>query len=82
MSAIPSIPLSLYQTFVLEEKHGFNKSTLGLFIADTLKGWAIGAVIGAPFLAGFLKVFNWAGDRFVPWLMGFLYVHPLTHTLD
>ena len=68
------MPLSVYQTFVLEEKHGFNKTTLGLFVADLFKGWAIGFVIGAPFLAAFLKVFQWAGDRFVPWLMAFLYV--------
>jgi hypothetical protein len=73
-SAIPALPLEWYKTFVLEEKHGFNKTTPGLFVADTLKGWAVGAAIGAPFLAGFLRVFSWAGDRFVPWLMGFLYV--------
>ncbi|CCL98879.1 uncharacterized protein FIBRA_00886 [Fibroporia radiculosa] len=72
VSSIPSIPLSVYQTFVLEEKHGFNKTTPGLFIADLLKGWAIGLVIAPPFLSAFLYVFKWAGDRFVPWLMAFL----------
>lgn len=72
--AIPALPLNLYETFVLEEKHQFNKTTPALFITDMVKGWLIGAVIGAPFLAGFLKVFKWAGDRFVPWLMAFLYV--------
>lgn len=72
VSSIPSIPFSIYQTFFLEEKHGFNKTTPELFFADLLKGWAIGFVIGAPFLAAFLYVFKWAGDRFVPWLMGFL----------
>ncbi|PSR76912.1 hypothetical protein PHLCEN_2v8136 [Hermanssonia centrifuga] len=72
VSSIPSLPLSIYQTFVLEERHGFNKTTLGLFMADMVKGWAIGLVIGAPFLSAFLYVFKWAGDRFVPWLMGFL----------
>jgi STE24 endopeptidase len=71
-SAIPTLPLSVYSTFVLEEKHGFNKTTPGLFVADTVKGWLIGSAIGAPFLAGFLKIFKWAGDRFVPWLMGFM----------
>ncbi|TFK51342.1 metalloendopeptidase [Heliocybe sulcata] len=72
ISSIPSLPLSVYQTFVLEEKHGFNKTTPGLFVADMVKGWAVGFAIGAPFLAVFLKIFKWAGDRFVPWLMGFL----------
>jgi STE24 endopeptidase len=62
----------LYQTFVLEEKHGFNKMTIGLFIMDTLKGWALGFVIGSPVLAAFLWIIRWAGDSFIPWLMSFL----------
>ncbi|KDQ12633.1 hypothetical protein BOTBODRAFT_34349 [Botryobasidium botryosum FD-172 SS1] len=72
MSAIPNLPFSAYNNFVLEEKHGFNKMTPLLFITDTLKGWFIGFVIGAPFLAGFLWIVRWAGDRFIPWLMGFM----------
>lgn len=72
ISSLPTLPVSLYQTFVLEEKHGFNKTTPLLFFTDLIKGWAIGFVIGTPFLAGFLYVFKWAGDRFVPWLMAFL----------
>lgn len=39
---------------------------------DTLKGWLVGAVIGLPFLAAFLKIIDWAGDSFVPYLMVFL----------
>lgn len=74
MSSIPTLPLSIYQTFVLEEKHGFNKTTPALFVADLFKGWAIGSIIGAPFLSAFLYVVKWAGDRFVPWLMAFLCV--------
>lgn len=72
MGSIPSIPFSLYQAFVLEEKHGFNKMTLGLFFTDMLKGWALGAVIGIPFLSAFLWILRWAGDSFVPWLMTFM----------
>lgn len=64
----------MYQTFVLEEKHGFNKTTRRLFVTDLLKSWAVGFVIGAPFLSAFLAIFKWAGDRFVPWLMAFLCV--------
>ena len=74
VSSIPTLPLSIYQTFVLEEKHGFNKTTPSLFVIDLLKGWALGFVLGSPFLAAFLYVFKWAGDRFVPWLMAFLCV--------
>jgi STE24 endopeptidase len=64
----------VYSTFVLEEKHGFNKTTPGLFVIDLIKGWALAFVLGSPFLAVFLYIFKWAGDRFVPWLMAFMYV--------
>ena len=74
-SSIPSLPLSIYQTFVLEERHGFNKTTPWLFFTDMLKGWLLAVVIGWPALSGFLWIFKWAGDRFIPWLMGFLYVN-------
>lgn len=74
LGGIPSLPFQYYQTFVLEQKHGFNKSTVKLFITDTLKGWALAAIIGGPFMAAFLWIIKWAGDGFIPWLMSFLYV--------
>jgi hypothetical protein len=74
VSTLPSLPLSIYQTFVLEEKHGFNKTTPGLFVADLVKGWVVAFLIGGPFVAMFLSIVKWAGDRFVPWLMSFLSV--------
>jgi STE24 endopeptidase len=72
ISSIPTLPLQVYGTFVLEEKHGFNKTTPLLFVTDLLKGWVLAFVLGSPFLAIFLYIFQWAGDRFVPWLMGFM----------
>ncbi|KAF9467610.1 peptidase family M48-domain-containing protein [Collybia nuda] len=72
LSSIPTQPLSIYGTFVLEEKHGFNKTTPSLFVMDLLKSWGLAFVLGSPFLAIFLYIFKWAGDRFVPWLMGFM----------
>ena len=77
VSSTSSLPLSVYQTFVLEEKHGFNKTTVGTFVADTLKGWLVGLAIGAPFLSAFLWVFRFAGDHFVPYLMAFMWVNLL-----
>jgi len=74
VSSLPMHPLEVYRTFVLEEKHGFNKTTPIIFVTDILKGWLVAFVLGAPFLAAFLHIFNWAGERFVPWLMAFLYV--------
>ena len=61
----PHLPLSLYETFVLEEKHGFNKTTPSLYLIDTFKSWGLGFTFGAPFLGAFLFVFRWAGDRLI-----------------
>jgi STE24 endopeptidase len=44
------LPLSLYRTFVIEERFGFNRMTLKLFITDLAKGLAVGAVLGVPLL--------------------------------
>ncbi|EAU83492.1 metalloendopeptidase [Coprinopsis cinerea okayama7 len=78
LSTLPTLPLSAYSTFVLEEKHGFNKTTPSLFVTDLFKSYAIAVVLGAPFLAIFLKIFEWAGDRFVPWLMAFMITFQLS----
>ena len=72
VSSLPSIPWNYYYTFVLEEKHGFNKSTLKLWIMDQIKTTVLLAVIGLPLLAAFLKIIELAGKQFVPWLMLFL----------
>ncbi|KAI0265446.1 metalloendopeptidase [Gloeopeniophorella convolvens] len=78
ISTLPTLPLGLYQTFVLEEQHGFNKTTLSLYFADMAKGWALGFVLGTPLLAAFLYIFEWAGDRFVPWVMTLLLAFQLS----
>jgi STE24 endopeptidase len=46
VSDILNLPFSLYKTFVIEEKFGFNKTTLKIFIADKIKGYLLGAVVG------------------------------------
>lgn len=74
ISALPSLPWSYYYHFVLEEKYGFNKQTVRLWAMDQIKGYALGAIIGLPILAGFLKVIEWAGKGFVPFLMLFMQV--------
>jgi len=72
LSSIPSIPFSLYSTFVIEERHGFNKTTPLVFVTDLLKGWLVAFALGGPFLSIFLWIFKWAGNRFVPWLTAFM----------
>ena len=64
--SIISLPFSLYSTFVIEERFGFNKTTLGTWIADLLKGLLLGLILGTPILAGILAFFEYAGP--LAWL--------------
>ncbi len=50
-SDILNLPFTLYDTFVIEEKFGFNKTTARIFILDKLKGYILGAVIGGGILS-------------------------------
>lgn len=64
--SIISLPFSIYSTFVIEERFGFNKTTPKTFITDMLKGLALGAIIGIPVLAGILSFFMFTGS--LSWL--------------
>lgn len=64
ISTVTSIPFSLYSTFVVEEKHGFNKQTIGLFFTDILKGQLVMAAIMLPFMSVFLWIIKSTGDNF------------------
>lgn len=56
-----SLPFSLYSTFVIEERFGFNRITLAVFVLDIFKGVLLGLVLGVPLLALVLFFFEWAG---------------------
>ncbi|MCF8108137.1 MAG: M48 family metallopeptidase [Desulfohalobiaceae bacterium] len=58
-----SLPFELYDTFVLEQAFGFNRSTPGLFVKDKLKGYLLAVLIGGPVLAGVLLALG----RFPEW---------------
>lgn len=60
--SIISLPFSIYSTFVIEEKFGFNKTTPKTFVTDLFKGLGLGALIGIPLLAGLLAFFMYTGD--------------------
>ncbi len=61
LRALLSLPFSIYSTFVIEERFGFNKTTPATFISDLLKGLALSLVLGGPLLAGLLAFFQYAG---------------------
>ncbi len=66
ISDLISIPLSLYQTFVIEARFGFNKTTITTFILDKLKAYFLGAIIGGG-LVGILLWLISTGQNF--WLI-------------
>jgi STE24 endopeptidase len=58
-----NLPFSVYHTFSLEQKYGFNRTTLKTFITDKIKGFIIGIILGAIILS-FLF---WFFDKFITW---------------
>jgi len=61
---ILSTPFSIYGTFVIEEKFGFNKTTPKTFVLDKLKGWLLGAIIGGGLLALVVWIYTGTGEWF------------------
>ena len=53
-----SLPLSLYSTFVIEERYGFNRTTLRTWVMDQLKGGLVAAFLGGPLLVAVLWFFT------------------------
>jgi STE24 endopeptidase len=70
LSALFELPFDLYATFRIEEKHGFNRQTLGGFFLDRLKGTAIAVVLGGPMLAALLWLMERMGPSWWLWAWG------------
>ena len=81
--SLPDMPFDWWSTFKLEQRFGFNKSTLGLWITDKLKGLVIGALIGIPLIALLLVIAKlplwwlWAGIFFLVFQMVMMVVFPM-----
>ena len=71
ISSIAGLPFSYYQTFVIEEKYGFNKTTKGLFFLDKVKGLILTTVFGGGILTLFILFYQWTGPKFwlYTWIM-------------
>jgi len=77
--ALLSLPFEWHDTFKIEAKYGFNKTTPGVFFADRLKGLALGGAIGLPVLALLLWLF---GTFPAAWVWAWLAVTVLVLTLQ
>jgi STE24 endopeptidase len=65
-SDLITTPFSLYDTFVIEERFGFNRTTPRTFILDKIKGWLLALIIGGGLLALFVWFYQLSGRVF--WL--------------
>ena len=63
-SDVLTIPFSIYGTFVIEEKFGFNKTTGKTFVLDKIKAWLLGAIIGGGLLALIIFIYLKTGELF------------------
>lgn len=77
------LPFSIYDTFVIEEKFGFNKTTPKTFVIDQIKGLVLAALIGLPLAAGILWIFTnvqhawlWAWGFFVAFQLFLTWLAP------
>ena len=67
ISGLLDLPFTLYKTFRLEERFGFNKMTFKLFVADLAKSTVVGAVVGLPIVALILWLMGSAGTLWWLW---------------
>ena len=71
-SDIITTPFSYYKTFVIEERFGFNKTTLKTFILDKIKGWFMLVIIGGGILALIVWFYEITGSNF--WVYAWIVV--------
>ena len=69
-SDILTLPFQWHSTFVIEERFGFNKTTIKTFIIDKLKGYVLGALIGGALVTGLIYLIQTIGPTFWIWFGG------------
>jgi STE24 endopeptidase len=65
-----SLPFSIYRTFVLEQRFGFNRTSPKVFVVDLAKGYALGLLLGGLVVACVLWIMASAGPRW--WIVAWL----------
>jgi STE24 endopeptidase len=73
---IISLPFQYYQTFVIEEKFGFNKTTLKTFFLDKIKGWGLMAIMGGIILTALIWFYKQTGVNF--WIYAWIIITAFT----
>ena len=70
VTLLVNLPLSLWRTFVLEARFGFNRTTARVYLVDLLKGIVLAALLGAPVVLGALWLMMRAGRSWWLWAFG------------
>lgn len=70
ISGLLDLPFTLYTTFRLEERFGFNQMSFKLWLADLLKSTLVGVVVGLPIVALILWLMGSAGSLWWLWAWG------------
>ncbi|KAK4300709.1 hypothetical protein Pmani_027109 [Petrolisthes manimaculis] len=71
VNTVINLPWSVYFTFKVEQKHGFNKQTPVFFVKDKIKKFIVSQIISAPVVAGLVYIIKAGGDYFFLYLWGF-----------
>lgn len=71
--SVPGLPFEWWGQFRLEERFGFNKSTVRLWVTDKIKGVALAVAIGFPLLWGLLALVGWVGAGWWMWAFALLF---------
>jgi STE24 endopeptidase len=74
LESLLEIPFSLYSNFRVEARHGFNRLTLRLWLADILKGLLVSLVLAALVASGALWLIGRSPDQWWLWVWGFFLV--------
>lgn len=72
--AVLGLPFSIYDTFVIEQRHGFNKQTAGFYTKDKLKKFLFTFTISCPIVAATIYIVRSGGPYFALYLWMFLFV--------
>ena len=81
VAAVAQLPWTLYSTFVLEQRFGFNRTSFALWLKDQVKGLLLGTAIGVPLLYALYGFFALTGPRWWIWLFFFLAGVQIDHGL-
>lgn len=68
IGVLKEMPFTIYGTFVLEEKHGFNKQTAAFFIKDQIKSFLVSNLISLPIASAVIYIVQIGGEYFFVWL--------------